>query len=516
MTTRALLVLAALLLAVPAAADERVCAPAADELEPLRYLRALSLDLRGRLPDEDEVARVAAAGEVPDALVDEWLATEAFAWQVVRRHHALLWNNVTNLPLLAVNARLQRTGQVHWRRNLARQYRGGFVPCLDEPARFGADGRILTRNVDGNRVEGWVEVRPYWDPSLSLKVCAFDAQAEPFSVDGTDCGTLAAYTDAGCGCGPDLRWCTLGGAEQAVTRAMGEAVDRLVFDVVARDAPYTELFESRRAWINGPLAWFWRHQTGVPRGLALEPAPLDASRLPALDFTDEESWHEIELGPEHAGLLTQAAFLLRFQTNRARANRFFDAFLCQPFQPPAEGLPAADEVSARDPDLQRRDGCRYCHALLEPAAAHWGRWTEQGAGWLAPDDFPPQRDDCEACARRGQACSDACRRFYLTRALSAPEEPYLGMLNAYTFRREDHVRNIEHGPRLLALSGVADNRLPRCVARRAGEWLLGEELTAPDDARWIEALARDFVADGYRYRSLVRAIVTSPRYRRVR
>lgn len=511
--------LLALLLAGPAAAEEAErCPPDAVELDPQRHLRALSLDLRGTLPTADELAALDddAEGTI-EAFVDAWLDTDAFAGQVVRRHRALLWNNLTNLSLLAVNSGLERNGGVYFRRNLARMYRGQIVPCLDEPARFGDDGRILTRaGEDGARREGWVEVRPYWDPALTLRVCAFDAQANEVSPTGTDCGTLAGHADAACGCGPDLRWCFSGASHRPVVEALGESVDRVLYALVREDRPYTELFETRRELVNGPLTYFYKYQTGLPRGFAFEPAPLDARRLPDLAFTDRDRWVEIALPAEHAGLLTRPAWLLRFQTNRARANRFFDAFLCSPFQPPDGGLPVADEASALDPDLQARAGCKYCHALLEPAAAHWGRWAEQGFAWLDPARFPPQREDCRLCALRGTACSAECRDFYVTRALSEAEEPFLGMLRAYEFRREDHVRHVERGPRLLALTAVADGRLPACIARRAAEWLLGRDVTGADDRAWLDELARGFVAHGYRYRWLVRAIVTDARYRRVR
>ncbi|MCA9538875.1 MAG: hypothetical protein KC620_08300, partial [Myxococcales bacterium] len=408
------------------------------ELSPTRYLRALSLDLRGDVPTAEELAEVAQRGEVPQSLIDEWLDTDAFAEQVVRHHRGLLWNNIDNLRLLNVNATLSRTPEgLHWRRNPARFYRGANVPCADRPARLGPDGEILT---DRDGLEGYVEVAPYWDPTTSLKVCAFDAQEAEFSPEGTDCRTNAGDNDTGCGCGPELRYCTFGNVDLAINRGMRDALDRLLFDLFRRDAPYTELFTTRKAFINGPLAYFWTYLTRRNRGLLFEPKAVDMATVPEMHYYQEGTWVEVTLPPEHAGILTRPAFLLRFQTNRARANRFYDAFLCQPFNPPDGGLPVADEAAARDPDLQLRAGCKYCHSLLEPAAAHWGRWTEQGIGYLDPATFPPQRADCERCGLTGQGCSTECRQFYLVRSLSPQEDAFIGMLNAYKFRREDHVR----------------------------------------------------------------------------
>ena len=505
----------------PDALDAALCAPDEVELDPVRYLRALSLDLRGDVPTLDETERVRRDGTVSFDLIDRWLDSDEFAWQAVRHHRALLWNNVDNITIFNASANLGvGPGAVLWRRNPAVMYRGASVPCLDEPARFDDEtGAILTTSEpqpDGRvaQREGYVIVEPYWNPAVPEKVCAFDAQEASISPLGTECRLNAGNNDPGCGCGPELRWCNARNAQAVTARSMAEALDRFVFDVLRRDAPYTELFTGRKAFINGPLAYFWQHQTHRGAGLVFEPKAIELDRLPDLRWHDQR-WVEAELGPHHAGVLTRPAFLLRFQTNRARANRFYDAFLCQPFNPPDGGLPVADEASARNPDLQLRAGCKYCHALLEPAAAHWGRWTEQGIGYLDPATFPQSRADCEACALRGQGCVTECRNFYLTRALSPEEEPFLGQLTAYQFRRAEHVRHIEQGPRYLALGAVADNRLPTCVARRTGEWLLGREL-GRDDQPWIDDLARDFVQNGYSFRALVKRIVQSPRYRRVR
>jgi len=188
--------------------------------------------------------------------------------------------------------------------------------------------------------------------------------------------------------------------------------------------------------------------------------------------------------------------------------------MCQPFQPPSGGLPTPSEESAYELDLQLREGCNYCHALLEPSASYWGRWRQQGAGYLNPAEYPPTRDDCVRCATEGESCSADCRTYYLTDALVEDQEPYLGMLQAYEFRRPDHLGNVEAGPRALAMSVVVDGRLPDCTARRAASWLLGRTIL-PEEEPWIDQLSDQFIASDFNYRALIKAVVSSPVYRSV-
>ncbi len=496
---------------------EDICLEPEESLDAGRYLRALSLDLRGDVPDEAETNAILEWGDVPDGLVDEWLDGAGFLERVVRQHRALTWNSVRNVQLLSANFSLNLDRSIYWRRNVSRVLRGNEVQCLDEPARWDNDGRLVTRLVDGARLEGWVWVNPYWSPNTPVKVCALDAQTALVSSTGRDCSGPQAVNEVECGCGPELRWCGIETVRVPIVESMAEAQDRLVRTLIEEDRPYTELFTTRRSFVNGPLVHFFRNHARLPNSVVFEPLPVDVDGLPDLAFTDRNTWVEITVPEGHAGLLTQPAYLLRFQTQRARAARFYDAFLCQPFQPPPGGLPAADAECSREPDLQKRCGCKYCHALLEPSGAHWGRFAEQGISLLRPESFPPTRADCLNCALTGQQCTDECRRFYLTTTISPDERPYLGALKAYVFRRPEHARNVETGPRLLALTAVADNRLPRCVARRTTEWLLGRAMTIADDEQaWLDTLTDDFVADDLNFRRLVKRIVTHPTYRRVR
>lgn len=523
---------AALTLLAPSTAecdDPELCREQETRLDDDAYLRALSLDVRGVVPSPGEYE-----GEA-EAQLAAWLESDAFAERVVRRHRELLWPNIDNVTRIYHFRRAMRSlrigGEPIWlessasTRLLLRGHRQ--ATCLNEPATF-EGGEVVTRTItmsDGEeaQVEGYVTVRPYWDLSTEIKVCALDAREARTSRGGTDCSTTAGATDPGCGCGPNLRWCHTSAVTREVLASFAEELEKRIADHLRADEPYHALFTSRRASVNGPLAHYWRHHRLTYSSVQLVPAALDVESLPptplettdeaALAWDEDEEWADIELPEEHAGLLTHPVFLLRFQTNRARASRFYDAFLCEPFQPPPGGIPVQDELASLQPDVQERPGCAYCHAILEPAAAHWGRWTQQGAGFLSPEHYPEFRQECADCGRGLERCSDICRLNYVTRALSPEEEPNLGRLRAFEFLRPEHEIFVEQGPAALVREGLADGRFTRCTVRRTAEWLIGREL-ADEDEPWVRELTARFLESDFRYRELVRAVVTSETYRR--
>ncbi|MCA9489901.1 MAG: hypothetical protein KC621_08255, partial [Myxococcales bacterium] len=347
---------------------DATCPADAGWLDGHQHLRALSLDLRGVVPSPEDEARL-VDGEVPEDLVDEWLDSPEFAQRVVRHHRSLLWNNVSNLTLLTNNAYLSSVNGIYWRRNLADEYRGKSEQhCGDFPATLDVNGRpVGIPTGDGGVEEGWVEVHPYWDPDPDgvVKICGFDAQTAETSPLGTDCSSLQGLSDPYCGCGPELRTCAISSYHREVAYGFGEDVDRRVASMIEQDRSYLDLLTGTRGFVNGPMVHFYKYQSEMPGGARFVELPVDADVLPDLAFTDSDTWVEVDLGPQHAGVLTSPAWLLRFQTNRARANRFYNSFLCQPFQPPDGGIPEAADGSLTL-DLTTRDGCKYCHALLEP------------------------------------------------------------------------------------------------------------------------------------------------------
>ena len=209
--------------------------------------------------------------------------------------------------------------------------------------------------------------------------------------------------------------------------SVGEAVDVMIERIIAENRPYTDLFLASTQYINGPIAHMWRYLVNFPQNSSsassMLPAAVNPELVPDIPYADKDNWVELEFPPEHSGVLTSPAYLLRFTTNRRRARRFYEALLCQPFMPPKDGLDL-DKKTALEPNLQERDGCKYCHAGLDPAAAYWGRWGEYSAGYLSPVDFPAFSDECNNCIELG-GCSIDCKRNYLLDAVTKKEKEYL-------------------------------------------------------------------------------------------
>lgn len=514
---------ATLLAAAPSWANapnaSQTCAPHEERTDKYRHLRALSLDLRGYPPSAEEYEALAEHDDVPEAWIDEWMAGPDFAGRVVRWHRGLLWNNVFGENFVSVSRSLRATSGRYWRGGrLAIDQRGANVPCADAQARL-TDGTLVETPADltrgelqtANGVEGWVWVEPYWAPGERIKVCAFDAREDAVTESGAACNARANQSSPDCGCGPNLVWCADSNARNAILRSFNAQVDRVVSWVIEEKRPYIELFTTNKVFLNGPLTYYWRHLYSLGSSIQNEPNPMDIEQLPGLDFTQEDTWEATAGGAHHAGVLTLPGYLMRFQTDRSRANQFFTKFRCQPFQPPNQGLALE---GADHPDLQQRDGCKFCHALLEPAAAYWGRWRERSAGYLRTSDFPAQSAACKTCAETGRGCSTECRTHYIVDTSEAEMVPYAGYLNAYIFRKNEHNANVEQGPSLLAMTSVADNTLLSCVAQRSAESYLGRPLL-PAEQGWLSELVATFSDSNYDYPSVLKHIVMSETYRRI-
>ena len=486
----------------------------APERSLLEHARAVSLDLRGTVLTPAEVEAVLEAGELDDATLSAWLASEAFADQVVRHHRTLFLNSIDlyGERLRYLRAYYSAGDYVYYTYYRQHQLRDGGV-CTN----YDADVNALNQpqswitHSDGSIDEGAVDVVPWWDPSITLRVCARDAQLTEISSSGNDCRTLEGDSDTECGCGPNLEWCNFEwrSGHEDFNRSMSEAISRRVWDVVHEDRAYTTLLTTSSVYVNGVLVDYYKNRVGYSTVFEL-PVPVD--QLPDIPREDADTWVELPAADHYAGALTEPGWLLRYSTNRGRANRFFTEFLCGEFLPPEGGIMEVAEENPT-PDLSQKPVCMDCHTVLEPWAAYWGRWRESGTVYYPESEYPTYSEECAACAPncRGVAgCSD-----YMTDPEHPHEEPYVGVFAPYVFLYGDAEEHPTLGPALWAETIADDGRLARCSAEKAAIWLLGKTEREISPAL-IDGWADEFTASGLSYQALVRAIVTSPAYGRAR
>jgi hypothetical protein len=524
MLGRSLVALACLAsLALPARAQDAACDDTVD-VDKYRYLRQLTLDLKGRVPTEDEL-KALDEGEVDEALVDDMLDSPDFS-NFVRRHHLdLLWPNIDGLSIVDPGIALLLPAQFYEQGGdqdrlfiliVGLIARGGLVPCKDEPAEYDDEGDLVfERYPDGTRREGWVMVEPYWAPGTEVKVCALEARINDIADNGAACDTAVGMYSGSCGCGPNLQHCLGLDAAYALIPQFREQMVRTIDRVIREGRPYTDIFLDSHEPLNGPLIHYYKHLAQLATDPIVQVPPVPVDSLPDRPFNDM-SWSDHERGhAEHAGILTSMSYLLRFQTARSRANRFYTSFLCSPFVAPPGGLPSPNDECSQEPNLRMRCGCAACHTTLEPAAAYWGRFAEAGTMYLDPAQYPVYSQRCAECAREGRECDFVCNRFYVSEIGHPKQAPFAGVLKSYEWRDRQDIENLEAGPKALVQKTLQDGRLSSCVAQRAFERLYRRPMTEQEQIHELPKLARAFRDGGYDFRALVKTLVTAPGYRRM-
>ncbi|NOJ76810.1 DUF1585 domain-containing protein [Myxococcus xanthus] len=375
--------------------------------------------------------------------------------------------------------------------------------------------------------EGFVnKAAPYWATDKtpeSVKVCAIDAQERthnPWNL--ASCETSRFSTDRSCGCGVGMRRCETPAITAQDIRdvhslrvaAFNDEPLRIAESVVQRDEPYFNILTTRRSFMNGTLSEYFRNQQGV--GVFNVTTPTAQGAVPAVAYNDTEAWAEYTRDEGHAGVLTTPSYLYRFPTHRARVNHFYEAFLCKTFAPPpGASSPAPEDACNRENNLAVRCGCNYCHATIEPTGAHWGRYAERSAQFLAPDQFPRYDPKCRDCALNGDTnCGGECSQ-YIMQAYDGDGASSLGLLKTYLYRTADEEQNIEAGPALLVQKMLQSGDLERCTVRRIWTEFLGRPMTAEEQRLYLAPFAQDFARNGHRLKALIERVVTSDAYRRI-
>ena len=217
-----------------------------------------------------------------------------------------------------------------------------------------------------------------------------------------------------------------------------------------------------------------------------------------------------------SGVLTTPAFLYRFPTYRSRVAEFYDAFLCKSFTPPADAVvPNPEDSCNRENNLAKRCGCNYCHATIEPTGAHWGRYGERNAQYLAPDVFSKFDAKCRDCALAGNVFCDGECNNYVMQAYDGDGALSLGLLKTYLYRTPQEEPNISGGPRLLVERMLQTGDLERCAVKRVWKEFTGRPMSSQEEGMYLQQMVEGFVTDGHNLKSLIQRVVTSDAYRRI-
>jgi hypothetical protein len=396
----------------------------------------------------------------------------------------------------------------------------GASPRLDHcTLNLGLSGGVHGRYVPQNgciQREGVVTVtQAYWSGGQPVNVCAIEAQANatnPWTME--TCETSRFWGDRTCGCGVGLRRCETGTAiHQARIDGLSEEPLRIVDSVVRREEDYFNVLTTRRSFVNGPLSQLYRNAQSPGVWLTTTPS---VTGVPDVPIEQADTWAEYTRDEQHAGVLTTAAWLYRFPTQRARVNQFYQAFLCKQFTPPADAVvPAPDDSCNRQNNLAIRCGCKYCHATIEPTGAHWGRFGQRNAQYLDPTRYPRFDARCRDCALAGNTSCDGDCGNYVMQALDGDSSSDLGLLSTYLYRTSAEEPNVAGGPALLVERMMQTGDLERCAVLNLWHELLGRSMTSEEQTMYLESLVADFAAHGHNLKSLVLSIVKTDAYRRV-
>lgn len=540
-TIGACILLLAIFAAPPISAQtENVC-KGEERVDRDIYLRRLSLDLLGRPPAADEYEKMSSERDVSEETIRTMLGSTDFVRSMQRFHYDILW---PYLPFGFVGyAEILEPDDYYaqdpvlWRPLRAVYLADVMLPpsvnsaylCVDEPApepafdiATGDPIPLRINEIDGFQqpVYGWLRRATYFSAGAELKICSIEAREDYYSREGAPCEVNYGGYYSTCGCGPDLRWCGTYETElYTLPAAFRAELDWAVRRVVEEPRSYLDLLTSKETLLTGPAAYYFRWQRNLSDISNMANPPVEDRVLESIDYQDTVG--KVVTRREHnAGILTSSFFLLRHQTARARVNRFDNAFLCQPYSPPPDGIGDLSNV-APNPNLSEREKCSYCHQRLEPRTVYFGRFAEVGGVELFPQYYPEWRQDCYNCASQsfdahdpGMCDYDCARNYYVS--IDGPREvlePQWGRKKELAFRSDAELDNYDRGPRGLVDDAEETGAIARCLTNRLATKLL-HRAPVEDEAEWISELSDKFRQNGYRLPELVFDIVTSPNYRR--
>lgn len=544
-----------------------------DAISDTRVLRRLHLALTGVTPPVSKYEALLGApadqrAAQLDAEADALLASTQFYEQMVRFGHD--W--------LAVPAYTKGAQGDAYQGDMS----GHLFQCAGNTMHAGAYYSVGENGSPGDQCTSATAevntVEPWWAPGTMVTVLG-KAGTNVTTVMGMngqtlDCGLASGgYYDpslrAGCGCGPNLVWCSpLAGLSAGSNYDLFRGQRRHPFEEPARlfahlawyDRPLSDLvlgnYSVGTNWLRALYVRQGRQQ-GAPdvtvnwwKGSA-DTAPRDPLH-PMPD--DPQAWREFTVeqlnpyllarrdyqydprttmsppeGLPAAGVLTMMGPLSAFPRERVRAARFLEMFACSQFSPPPAGVNFPPYVN----DPATGGTCLHCHRALDPAAIFFKRWDFGAESYYVPWPFMPGvgRWRISAAWVSGQyphSAADNSPGFRWrnafnpgtvmtpttsAEALANPEALLLDtMPGSYSLlgaQGDGTMGPLGFGKVLLA-SGDFD----RCAVRKIYARVVGRELDPTAEAGYLEVLRREFVTRERKLKPFIKYLLTQPEFRR--
>jgi hypothetical protein len=422
-------------------------------------------------------------------------------------------------------------------------------------------------------------IEPWWAPGTTVTVvgkAGTNTTQVPDPANAgqmLDCGiAYGGYYDPslaqGCGCGPNLVWCSrISGLNAGSSndpkghrRQPYEEPARLFAHLIWNDRPLSDLVVGNYSVANNPLRQLYvrlGRMTGAPQLDAnttwWQPASDTSPRDPVHTApNDPGAWREFQVetldpyfiadrsyafdpltstaapkGVPAAGVLTMVGSYSSFARERVRSARFLETFACMSFAPP----PADQHFPDYSGDPATSGTCLHCHRTLDPAAIFFRRWDFSPAlSYYVPWPFMPGVGRFRITAQQlsGQypynsgpwaRWRDAFKPNTVMTPVTAAEiiaNPEAVMLDTMP---STYTLLGQHGDGTMGPLGfgkilVASGEFDRCAVRRLYERFVGRPLDPAAEARYVDSLATKFKDDGRKVKPFVRYLLSLPEFRR--
>jgi hypothetical protein len=316
-------------------------------------LRTLAVLATRAEPSTDEIAatrRALASGQLTiEAYIDRLIATPAFAGKVAPL--------VVMRQLLAMDAESAPSSFV-------------LQHTTTDPPLYYLDQACAPDQA--------LHIHPWWDLDHEIAVCPDAYRPDRWlatSVAGqppTDCLSMSAPDEGGCGCGPNLVRCFASPEHrEEVVRSLHEELRATVEYVVAHDLPIERAFTGNET--------FRDRNAELVRRIEVIEARHTRDALPQLQtiasWPAAGAWaprEELSEG-QHAGVLTSPLLLYNLPDRRQRMAILYDPLWC--VEPDSQGATPEMLAHIASPNLQldgaawhelaARPLCTNCHARLD-------------------------------------------------------------------------------------------------------------------------------------------------------